>query len=615
MLQKLTVVLLVLSFAVICYSKSESDPYPNYDHAPGVVPGHYQGTDDQWDLLYAWETMEAQSGDNGMLGIIFDGTSLWVSGRGVTSANMIYLFDPATGVMTGSFPTGTTSLWGVRDMCTDGDFIYGGEDGGLRVFDIASQTMVSTIPFPGGMSFQRANAYDPATDHFYAGNFGSTCYEQDRNGVLIRQWPAPTTAIYGMAWDDDALDGPWLWIHDQTSPMSGCNVHQFDPVTLMLTGFNVTLNVPPSAADMAGGLEYCSGIDPIYTTMLVFNQGTPDAGAAFEMYMDTPPTAPAAPADFIVTGSGATLMASLAWTNPTLTVGGDPLTDLIGIKVERDGEEIADLTPATPGAAMDYFDFTVPAAGLYEYSVYGYNADDGIPASGEVFIGELDVEVVLTPYGAPIVIPAGGGVVEFNIELTNNELNQISCGVWTMITHPNGVYGPVINVVGFPFAASSMIERDRSQAIPAGAPAGAYSYDAYVGIYPTVVWDEDHIDFTKAADGDGFDYGDWYSWGAAFPGEIITAPPVMPVSFSLSKAYPNPFNPVATIGYTLAERSQVELVVYDVTGREVATLVNSTLNAGAYNATFQAEGLSSGVYFYRLTAGDFTAVNKMILMK
>ena len=616
MLKKLAVVFLVLTFTVVGFGKGDLIDYSTYDLAPGAVPGSYQGTDDQWDLLYSWEDMEAQSGDNGMLGICFDGTSLWVSGRGVTTANMIYMFDPASGAMTDSWPTGTTSGWGVRDMCTDGTFIYGGEDGGLRVFDMTAHVMVSTIPFPGGFSFQRANAYDPATDHFYAGNFGATCYEQDRNGVLIRQWsPSPLLAIYGMAWDNDADDGPWLWVHDQTTPVSGCNVHQLDPVTLTYTGFSVTLDVPPAPADMAGGLHYCSGIDPVYTTMLVFNQGVPDAGAAFEMYMDTPPTAPAAPENLEIVGMGPDLIAVLTWTNPSVTVAGDPLTDLIGIKIERDGDLIEDITPAVAGAAMDYFDFLVPASGVYEYTVYGYNADDGLPASGEVFIGEMNIDMVLTPVGLPIVIPAGGGELDFNIAISNNEPNVIPADIWTDITLPSGeVYGPIINLSGFNLPASTTLDRDRLQGIPAGAPSGDYIYNAYVGISPDIYFGEDHFNFSKAADGDGFDYGDWYSWGEAFPGEVVTAPD-MPSSFTLSEAYPNPFNPVANIGYSLTERSLVELVVYDVTGREIATLVNGWINAGSYSVTFNAQGLASGVYFYRLNAGEFSSVKKMILMK
>ncbi|HEY9164595.1 MAG TPA: T9SS type A sorting domain-containing protein [Candidatus Kryptonia bacterium] len=89
----------------------------------------------------------------------------------------------------------------------------------------------------------------------------------------------------------------------------------------------------------------------------------------------------------------------------------------------------------------------------------------------------------------------------------------------------------------------------------------------------------------------------------------------LPGSFSLEQNYPNPFNPTTTIKYQLAMNSNVTLKVYDVLGREVETLVNERQSAGSHNLTFNASNLPSGVYLYRLQAGTFTQVKKMILMK
>ncbi|MEJ2507409.1 MAG: T9SS type A sorting domain-containing protein, partial [Ignavibacteriaceae bacterium] len=89
----------------------------------------------------------------------------------------------------------------------------------------------------------------------------------------------------------------------------------------------------------------------------------------------------------------------------------------------------------------------------------------------------------------------------------------------------------------------------------------------------------------------------------------------IPVNFSLNQNYPNPFNPVTKIRYTLANEVNVNLVVYDILGRKVATLVNEEQKAGVYNVQFDAHNLASGVYFYRIKAGNFSRVNKMMLMK
>jgi hypothetical protein len=86
-------------------------------------------------------------------------------------------------------------------------------------------------------------------------------------------------------------------------------------------------------------------------------------------------------------------------------------------------------------------------------------------------------------------------------------------------------------------------------------------------------------------------------------------------SFNLEQNYPNPFNPSTTIKYSLAERSDVSLKVYDVLGKEVANVVNTTQGAGEYEVEFDASVLSSGLYIYTITAGEFVSSKKMMLLK
>ncbi len=88
-----------------------------------------------------------------------------------------------------------------------------------------------------------------------------------------------------------------------------------------------------------------------------------------------------------------------------------------------------------------------------------------------------------------------------------------------------------------------------------------------------------------------------------------------PLNFSLDQNYPNPFNPTTTIKFNIAENSFVSLKVFDILGNEVADLLNETKDAGLYEINFNANNLSSGVYFYRLQAGSFTELRKMNLLK
>jgi len=89
----------------------------------------------------------------------------------------------------------------------------------------------------------------------------------------------------------------------------------------------------------------------------------------------------------------------------------------------------------------------------------------------------------------------------------------------------------------------------------------------------------------------------------------------LPAKFSLYQNYPNPFNPISKIKYQIAKLSFVTLKVYDVLGREVATLVNEKRSPGTYEATFDGSNLATGVYFYKLTAGSFISVKKLVLLK
>jgi hypothetical protein len=89
----------------------------------------------------------------------------------------------------------------------------------------------------------------------------------------------------------------------------------------------------------------------------------------------------------------------------------------------------------------------------------------------------------------------------------------------------------------------------------------------------------------------------------------------IPSKYSLSQNYPNPFNPVTQITYGLPKSGNVKLAVYDILGKEVAVIINAHQDAGKYRFDFNASGLSSGIYFYQITANDFTDTKKMILTK
>jgi hypothetical protein len=89
----------------------------------------------------------------------------------------------------------------------------------------------------------------------------------------------------------------------------------------------------------------------------------------------------------------------------------------------------------------------------------------------------------------------------------------------------------------------------------------------------------------------------------------------LPNTFKLSQNYPNPFNPTTTISFSLPSKSFVSLKVFDALGREVSTLVSKELTAGSYSQEWNAVNLPSGVYFYRLQAGNYNETRKLVLLK
>ena len=89
----------------------------------------------------------------------------------------------------------------------------------------------------------------------------------------------------------------------------------------------------------------------------------------------------------------------------------------------------------------------------------------------------------------------------------------------------------------------------------------------------------------------------------------------LPKEFRLQQNYPNPFNPSTTIRFAIPQRSDVTLKLYDILGRKVATLVDERLKTGEYNVVFDASALASGVYVYRIQAGEFVRSMKLMLLK
>jgi hypothetical protein len=229
----------------------------------------------------------------------------------------------------------------------------------------------------------------------------------------------------------------------------------------------------------------------------------------------------------------------------------------------------------------------------------------------------LNLDVTLTPINPPIVVPAQGGSFQFTAAVLNNGPSPAPFSAWARIKYPDGTYtAPTLGPVILSPPVGVAVSRLRTQNIPSTYPTGLYTYLGYANstfTYPAV--DSSSFTFTKSAVADGGPtVWDALCGGELFPGEAPVAL-LQPSSYSLEQACPNPFNPSTAISYQLAAFSHVSLRVYDTAGRLVSTLVDNWQEAGSHQVTFDGSRLSSGLYFVKMQAGDFRAVQKMMLIK
>ena len=229
-------------------------------------------------------------------------------------------------------------------------------------------------------------------------------------------------------------------------------------------------------------------------------------------------------------------------------------------------------------------------------------------------IGSPEVLLTLTPYGTPIQIPGGGGSFDFDVLVENQETGAMNFDAWSEVILPDGSSYPLLLREDITLQAGGSILRTLTQNVPPNALSGNYTYKGYVGIYPDTPYNYDSFLFEKLADGDGYGSNDDWSI-SGWDVEPIASSSAIPTEFNMFPAYPNPFNPNTTLRFDLPEAGKVSLFVYNITGREVATLVDGYRAAGRHEVTFDASNLSSGIYFARLTAGYFHQTQKLLLIK
>ncbi len=231
-----------------------------------------------------------------------------------------------------------------------------------------------------------------------------------------------------------------------------------------------------------------------------------------------------------------------------------------------------------------------------------YNDPDGTRADMGCYYFDQTipspVTINLTPIDSLIQIPAGGGCFDFTVVLENTETTPQNFDVWIMVELPTGSwYGPVLGPLDLTLSSGMSLSRNRTQAVPGGAPQGDYIYQGRVGIYPDDIWDQDGFSFTKLGVEAGGSNNTWFGDGDPFanPHQMASETHVNEIG-----VYPTPFNPTTVFSLMLPVASLVDLRILDIAGRQISTLMEGWCQAGSHELIFDGSKLASGVYLYQL---------------
>ena len=229
--------------------------------------------------------------------------------------------------------------------------------------------------------------------------------------------------------------------------------------------------------------------------------------------------------------------------------------------------------------------------------------------------GAHPLSFTITPQSTTIEIPPAGGSFQYDIQIINASTQEtFVLDGWADITLPPWYSRPLFFRENLSVPPQANFTRTLTQYIPASAMPGHYTYNGYVRDHTSwQVYGTDSFSFVKLQGTDEASHN--MGWALIGWDDESTASTQTPLEYSLSSPYPNPFNPVTNLTYSLPEASEVSIVVFNVEGKEIARLVDGWKNAGVHQVSFEAGSFSSGIYFAKMSAGTFNQTQKLLLTK
>lgn len=545
------------------------------DVAPGVVARVTEGGA-IGDTLFSFDVQNIGGPPaNSQLGVEFAADHFWVTGRNTTdNIRKLYKFN-RSGQLVASYLQGTISTFGWRDLAFDGTYLYASDENEFAKIDLNSGARVGTLPKPAGIAVLRGLAFDPASRHFWTKDFAGPLVEFDSLGAIINSFPNPTPA-YGLAWDRWTPGGPFLWMWTQIGPQNGplCTAIQVNPLTGAETGVRFT-GVdfqPDSLNDLAGGATISKEFDSTKVVFIGLHQSQSDRVVGYDITI-LPPIPPilVSPADG---ATGMPINSMVSWDS----VSGATMyhvqiaTDSLFFSLTANDSLVNELSfDASPLLYYTTYFWRVRAKNMAGYGAYSPPRKFTTTLAAPVLVsppdGASDLATTLD-----LTWNAVTGATAYRLQVAVDSLFQNAVFDDSLITGTSNQVGPLLDTTRYFWRVR-------------GGNAGA-----------TGVWSAIRT-FTTGV-----------TLGVASESEL-------PATFSLDQNYPNPFNPSTTIHYALPREIEVTIDVFNLIGQHVRTLVGGRQNAGYHTVSFSGAGLPSGLYYYTMRAGDFTATRRSLLLK
>lgn len=219
-----------------------------------------------------------------------------------------------------------------------------------------------------------------------------------------------------------------------------------------------------------------------------------------------------------------------------------------------------------------------------------------------------DITIGMDPVNPPVEVPPGGSF-DYIGSLTNNTGGDLYVDVWIIIEQVGVGQKHWRKWLDVLVVAGATQEYEITQLVPEWAGYGDHIIYAYCGTFDTDVIDWTSFDFV-VVEGIGGGAQDWSSRGG-WSGDAD----VLPSEFALGNSYPNPFNAQTNVTFELPQAADISLDVYNLMGQKVATLAKGMTEAGYHTVTWDASENASGIYFYKLTAGDKVFSKRLTLIK